>query len=77
MPNLLLQVARSESDQNLLRFTELADQVPTLVTTPEVLPISVGSSQRGRDAAHPVGVKRRRDERSARLRATGGSIVLN
>lgn len=32
----------SESDQDFLNFTELADQVATLVTTPELLPISVG-----------------------------------
>jgi predicted KAP-like P-loop ATPase len=32
----------SESDQDFLNFTELADQVATLVTTPDLLPISVG-----------------------------------
>jgi predicted KAP-like P-loop ATPase len=32
----------SESDQDFLNFTELADQVATLVTAPELLPISVG-----------------------------------
>lgn len=32
----------SESDQDFLNFTEVAEQVATLVTTPDLLPISVG-----------------------------------
>src|SRR4051812_22435933 len=32
----------SESDQDFLNFTEVADQIVTLVTSPDLLPVSVG-----------------------------------
>ena len=32
----------SESDQDFLNFTEVADQIATLATSPNLLPVSIG-----------------------------------